>query len=162
MSKIIHICQDTKPRKNNIIPKCNLSHFEQTSHLGQLYLLNNNKCTDNITEKIKRSIEIKINNYKQQDIKKNRDISNIISYEDSILKLLLSKLICYYCSEYMTLTYENVRQPEQWTFDRIDNNISHTNDNIVVCCLKCNMKRKTLNSDNFKMSTNLKIKKINN
>ena len=162
MSKIIQICQNTKQRKNNIIPKCILSPYEQIGYIGQLYLSNNKEFDDKITEKIKRSIEIKISSYKQQDIKKNRDISNIISYEESILKLLLSKLICYYCSEYITLVYENVRQSEQWTFDRINNNISHTNENIVVCCLKCNIKRKTLNSDNFKLSTNLKIKKINN
>ena len=28
----------------------------------------------------------------------------------------------------------------QWTLDRIDNNIGHSKENVVICCLKCNLK----------------------
>ena len=157
MSKQIHICQYTRPRKNNVIMGCDLNNYKQIDCLGQLYL---SKSNDKIVEKIKRSIEIKINGYKQQDIKKQRDITNLITYEESIIKLLTSKLICYYCDGYMTLTYSDVRQPDQWTFDRIDNDKCHSNNNVVVCCFKCNMKRGVSNSDDFKFSTNLKIVKI--
>jgi hypothetical protein len=39
---------------------------------------------------------------------------------------------------------------QQWTLDRIDNDVGHNADNVVVSCLECNLKRGTMDSDRFK------------
>ena len=46
---------------------------------------------------------------------------------------------------------------KQWTLDRIDNNIPHTKENVVLCCLKCNLERKNMKQENFIYNKNLKI-----
>lgn len=40
----------------------------------------------------------------------------------------------------MMLLYKLVREPKQWTLDRIDNEYGHCVDNIVLSCLECNLK----------------------
>ena len=81
--------------------------------------------------------------------------------DECIDKLVLSKMKCYYCNENMLLVYENVREPKQ-TLDRIDNNKGHITENVVISCLDCNLKRRTMNDKKFKFSKQMKIiKKIN-
>ena len=53
--------------------------------------------------------------------------------------------------------YENVREKKQWTLDRIDNDIGHTSDNVVICCLECNLKRGRLDDKKFKFTKQMKI-----
>jgi len=53
--------------------------------------------------------------------------------------------------------YENVREEKQWTLDRIKNDIGHNNDNVVICCLKCNLKRGTINDKKFKFTKQMRI-----
>ena len=48
---------------------------------------------------------------------------------------------------------------EQWSLDRIDNSIPHTNDNVIISCLKCNLQRRCQNKDNFLFTKQLKIEK---
>ena len=75
--------------------------------------------------------------------------------------LVLSKMKCYYCNENMLLVYENVREGKQWTLDRIDNSIGHITENVVISCLDCNLKRRTMNDEKFKFSKQMKIIKKN-
>ena len=49
------------------------------------------------------------------------------------------------------------REKEQWTLDRIDNNIGHTKDNVVISCLSCNIKRGVMDDAKFKFTKQLKI-----
>ena len=67
-------------------------------------------------------------------------------------KLVISKLKCYYCKKDCLITYENVRENTQWTLDRINNDKGHNKDNVVISCLKCNLKRGTLNDEKFKFT----------
>jgi len=111
---------------------------------------------------VKKELERKIKSYKMQDMKKNKlDEENLIKLDECIDKLVLSKMKCYYCMEDMLLVYENVREPKQWTLDRIDNSIGHINENVVICCLDCNLKRRTMNDKKFKFSKQMKIIKKN-
>ena len=48
---------------------------------------------------------------------------------------------------------------EQWTLDRIDNNINHSESNVIIACLKCNLQRRCQNKDKFLFTKQLKIVK---
>ena len=108
---------------------------------------------------LKREVERKLNGYKNQDIKKILDENKIIKYEECLEKLVISKLKCYYCKNDCLLAYENVREETQWTLDRLDNSIGHNKDNVVICCLKCNLKRRTLDDKKFKFTKQMRIVK---
>lgn len=111
-----------------------------------------------------KEIKKKINNYKSQDNKKFIDNSynvNFISFNDIIEKLIASKLSCYYCNNKIFVVYKYIRDDYQWTLDRLNNNDIHSNNNTIISCYKCNIQRRTKNSDKFKLSKDiLNIKKI--
>ena len=110
---------------------------------------------------LKNELSQKINSYKNQDIKKQiHQPTQLITLEQLTEKLILSKLVCHYCHKKIKLLYQNVRDPEQWTLDRIDNNLPHTNDNTVICDLKCNLQRRCQNKDTFYIGKNLTITKL--
>jgi len=107
------------------------------------------------------SLDKKISGYKNQDIKKKiHDITTLITHEELLEKLVASKLKCYYCSKSVKILYSMVREPLQWSLDRLDNDNSHTKDNTVIACLDCNLKRRRRDADKFYFTKNLTIKKI--
>lgn len=106
-----------------------------------------------------REIDKKITSYKGQDINKNKYENKNITREQTIEKLVASKLKCYYCKCNMKIFYIKVRDMEQWTLDRINNDLSHTDENVVVACLKCNLQRRLQNKDKFLFTKKLKIVK---
>lgn len=108
-----------------------------------------------------REIDKKITSYKTQDITKNKYDDNNISREQTIEKIVTSKLKCYYCKCNMKLLYKKVRDMEQWTLDRIDNDLPHQDNNVIVCCLKCNLQRRRQTKDKFLFTKQLNIKKLN-
>jgi len=110
---------------------------------------------------ILKELDKKINGYKQQDILKKRfNEDEFINMEEIIKKLLDNKLKCYYCNNEVLILFNLVRESSQWTLDRIDNNLSHTNSNTVISCLLCNLNRKNLNSNSFLFTKNLKLTKL--
>ena len=110
-------------------------------------------------KELSKCIKQKLNSYKSQDTKKNKLDSKFISYDEIIEKLVVSKLKCHYCCKDTLMMYENKREPLQWTLDRIDNDIGHSNDNTVICCLKCNLDRRCINDKKFKFTTQMRLKK---
>jgi hypothetical protein len=50
-----------------------------------------------------------------------------------------------------------VREMQQWTLDRIDNDKGHFSDNVEISCLECNLKRKKQNSEKFLFTKQIKI-----
>lgn len=145
-----------KKRENNNTLSLDKDINSQLKYVNMLYC---NEVFSN-DKKIKSEINQKINSYKNQDIKKKRE-QGLITYDELIEKLVISKLKCYYCKTDVSIIYENVRQKNQWTLERIDNKISHTNDNCVICCLECNLKRRCIDSNRFKYSKDFcNIKKI--
>lgn len=133
-----------------------LNEKQQITILNKLFLENN---YDGDTF-VKKEVQRKIRSYKYQDVKKNvYDLTQFISYDEVMEKLVISKLKCNYCRKNCLLMYNNVREMRQWTLDRIDNSDGHTNKNTVICCLDCNLKRGTLNDEKFKFTKQLKITK---
>jgi len=109
---------------------------------------------------MKGEVERKLSSYKNQDIKKNKfNNQKFISYEQCLEKLVISKLKCYYCRNDCLIYYENKLEKQQWTLDRICNNIGHENDNIVICCYKCNVKRGRIDDKKFKFTKQLRVVK---
>jgi hypothetical protein len=111
--------------------------------------------------KILPTIETKINGYKQQDVKKG-----VFNFEKFItieyVKELLGKSNdkCYYCKENVLQEYEMSREMKQWTLDRIDNDIGHNTDNVIIACLLCNLKRRRRKMDDFYNIKNMNIVKL--
>jgi RNase P subunit RPR2 len=107
---------------------------------------------------LKREMIKKINGYKNQDIQKNLiNLIKLISLDQVVELLLISRLKCFYCKDNCNLLYKNVFAKKQWTLDRIDNSQGHNHDNVVICCLECNVKRGNMDSDRFKRGKEIKI-----
>jgi DNA repair photolyase len=106
-------------------------------------------------------IKTKISSYKHQDILKNIFLEPEFVTFDYVIDLLNScELKCHYCSCEMYLLYEFVREMKQWSLDRIDNDVGHNKNNLVVSCLECNLKRRRTNKDAFFITKNLTITKL--
>ena len=141
------------------------THEKQFDMIRQFYLGNSGGRggvamgnSSNIS--IENVIAKKIYGYKSQDIKKeiyNKD--QLITLDETVEKLVASKLKCCYCSYKVLLIYKNVREPTQWTLDRKDNDLCHSCDNTVIACLKCNLQRRVTNVDKFEFTKKLKIQK---
>jgi hypothetical protein len=133
------------------------NHNYHINLINKLYMNN-----DFIEKKILiREIKIKIASYKQQDIRKNiYEKENMISLEDIIEKLVLSKLKCYYCKQKLYIFSNISRNKYQWTLDRINNFQEHSNTNTIISCLKCNLQRRKKNSEKFLFSKQLETKQI--
>ena len=125
------------------------SHEEQISVVNKLYM--DVRPLEN-REIFIKELEKKINGYKQQDVdKKLYEKEKFITMEHVLSKLTGCKLECYYCQKKCYIIYNEVLSKTQWTIDRVDNNYGHNNDNIVIACLDCNIRRGTMNSDRFKL-----------
>jgi hypothetical protein len=129
------------------------------------YIKNNNasrKLFNKQQQLIISHIKSKISSYKQQDIlKKKLNEDTFVSFNDVIALLIESNMKCYYCACETYLLYEIVREMKQWSLDRINNEIGHNKNNLVICCLECNLKRRRTNKDAFFFTKNLKISKEN-
>ena len=118
------------------------------------------EITNKERQMIVSHIKTKLSSYKQQDIlKKKFSTQDFVSYSDVIGLLTESNMKCYYCSCETYLLYEIVREMKQWSLDRINNDIGHNKNNLVICCLECNLKRRRTNKDAFFFTKNLKIVK---
>jgi len=107
---------------------------------------------------VKRELNKKISGYKNQDVhNKQLDVDKLISLEQTIELLVVSKLQCFYCKDKCELLYIDCFSKKQWTLDRIDNSFGHNHDNVVICCLECNIKRGDMDSDRFKKGKAIKI-----
>jgi hypothetical protein len=144
-------------------------HKKQIDLLRILYLEDTVPIIDNdiinskftIKSLIVTELNHKIQGYKGQDKKKNiHNVDTLINIDNVLEKLVSSMLTCYYCKKQILVLYKNVREPLQWTLDRIDNSLSHTNENTCISCLKCNLQRRVMNIDKFTFTKNLKISKM--
>ena len=101
--------------------------------------------------------------YRSQDIEKQiLHPDKLVSERDIVNTLIDSRLLCFYCRKPVQLFYEFVRESNQWTLDRIDNTYGHNRDNVVVACLGCNLRRKTMYYERFVMTKQMTITKTGN
>lgn len=126
-------------------------------------ILEQSSLTDVLTnhcEFASKEIHRKINGYKSQDIdKKILDETKLVSFNYVIDLLFQVSNKCFYCKDNVAILYEYVREPKQWTLDRLDNDFGHNNDNVVIACLSCNLRRKTMYHERFLFTKQLHIVK---
>ena len=150
MSKIVNI---KKPDVNK------MNYGEIYTRKEELKLINKLYIGENKT--LESLLKTKLSGYRQQDFKKKLDLTDIISLENVIEKLIISKLQCYYCKCHVCITTKIKRDKKQWTLDRIDNDKGHNVDNVVIACLECNLKRRCQSQKKFLFTKQLNIHKIN-
>ena len=130
------------------------------TYKSQIELINKLYLNDrgDMEKWMEREIIKKINGYKSQDIIKNLlNTDYFISLTETIEMLMICKLKCFYCKDNCDLIYKNTFSKKQWTLDRINNNLGHNNDNVVICCYECNIKRGTMDYERFKKGKEIKI-----
>lgn len=83
----------------------------------------------------------KITSYNSQDKLKNRYIESRKLKIVDVLRLIISNgMKCYYCDSETSLDYLNYSN-KQFSLDRIYNHDNHNINNVLICCLKCNITR---------------------
>tara|TARA_B100001094_G_scaffold300529_1_gene326026 strand:- start:230 stop:724 length:495 start_codon:yes stop_codon:yes gene_type:complete len=162
--KSINLKKSLPERKKTTIDISNCNSIENIvkNDKTQIHLINKLYLDISFCEKhiLINEIKSKISGYRQQDIDKQiYNPDTIITFEEITEKLLLSKMKCIYCKCNMMLFYKDQREPSQWTLDRINNNIDHSNHNTVISCLKCNLERRRRNMKDFKFTKQLSIVK---
>jgi hypothetical protein len=112
---------------------------------------------------VKNELANKLVGYKQQDVKKNKyDAEKFIKIDELIDLLVISQMRCKYCMKQTFVLYEKQREKLQWTLDRINNHEGHNNNNVIVACLDCNLRRRRLDSDKFLFTKQLNLVKMDN
>lgn len=116
----------------------------------------------NISDLVRREINKKIGGYKAQDNMKNIYCEEkFIDYDFVINLLNNSSLKCFYCKKNAYILYDVVREPRQWTIERLNNSMGHNKDNVEIACLTCNLRRCTMFYERYLITKQLKIVKCN-
>lgn len=136
---------------------------EDLTTSAQLSLLDENIKDGNEKQLFVHSqIKQKIRGYKRQDCIKNKwNMNEFVDLNFVIQLLVQSNLQCFYCKDDVFLLYENVRDPKQWTLERVDNTIGHNKGNVEVSCLSCNIKRRTMYHEKFRFTKQMVFQKEN-
>ena len=145
-----------KENKQSNYDESTLLYKEQLSSINKIYMESEFEHKKIYETEIKK----KITSYKSQDVKKNRyESDKFIDFDNVIEKLVISKLKCKYCNKQIVILTNKYRDNDQWTLERINNDIGHNTDNVIISCLECNLKRRNSNMDNFEYTKKLKINK---
>ena len=109
---------------------------------------------------IKKQLNIKLQGYRAQDtIKKMFVESEFMDLENTVQLLKESCLMCYYCRGAVKVLYKHVREGCQWTLERIDNDYGHNKTNVVIACLDCNLRRRTMYHERYAFTKQLIVTK---
>jgi len=156
-----------KPKKKRVVTHSKnwVLAIEELENLETMNIESMIETEENKLKKmILQQIKSKISGYAGQDKEKKLFCSEKFVTLNNVIHLMKScNMICYYCKEETQLMYEYVREPKQWTLERLDNTFGHNNDNVVISCLSCNLRRKTMASERYvKTKEMAKIVKLDN
>ena len=112
----------------------------------------------NVQSDVQSLVRGKVTSYAGQDRRKGRETD--LSVEGVLERMVAAKMLCHYCSCCLKVHYVDARDPQQWTLDRIDNDLGHTIENVLVCCLDCNVRRRTTDMAKFEFTKRLSLKKL--
>ena len=156
-----------KPKKKRMVTysKNWTLAIEELENLETMNVENMIETEENKLQKVLlKQIKSKISGYAGQDKdKKLYCPEKFVTLTNVIDLMKSSNMICYYCKEETQLMYEYVREPKQWTLERLNNSYGHNNDNVVISCLSCNLRRRTMASERYiKTKEMAKIVKLDN
>jgi hypothetical protein len=135
-----------------------MSLVKQYEYIKKIHEDELDDLDENIVKLIKQQIQQKIHGYRGQDIdKKILDTNKFIDFEGVLDIIVKANNQCYYCKEPTQLLYENVREPKQWTLDRIENKTGHNKNNLLLACLNCNLRRRTMHTERYVFTKQLNI-----
>jgi len=160
MNRVVTIKDSTTRRvaAARIVHKDHLDKTQtQAALVNQLYL----GCALAEGPELIREIRAKIRGYRSQDKRKARSTDGFITYEQTLEKLVVSKLRCWYCKAAMLLLYSDRLDKRQWTLDRLNNSVGHSAANTVVACLGCNLQRRCIDDKKFLFTKQMRIIKKN-
>ena len=124
---------------------------------------NANTNNDKPCQTILHQLRQKIAGYKAQDQEKALFVKDKFVDLANVLDLLnRCNNQCFYCKEPVQVLYEYVREPKQWSLERIDNQFGHNKDNVVIACLTCNLRRKTMYHERYLFTKEMRIFKTDN
>ena len=129
------------------------SQFQYIQQIIDKKITNEKECT-----LILQQLGQKIGGYKAQDIHKNLYLE--AEFVDVPWTLDLMKKCnnhCFYCKKTVHILYENVREPLQWTLERIDNDYGHNKNNVEIACLNCNLRRRTMYHERYLFTKELTL-----
>ena len=113
-------------------------------------------------EIIKKQLNTKLQGYRAQDTLKHMFVEGEFMDIENTLRILKdSDLKCFYCRDCVKVLYRHVREGCQWTLERIDNSHGHVKTNVVIACLTCNLRRRTMYHERFAFTKQLVISKNN-
>ena len=119
-----------------------------------------NKTNTKVYKKMIQQIQRKISSYKAQDKEKKLfDNEKFINMEIVLEKIEKCTMKCFYCSDEVKILYKAVKDPKQWSIERINNDYGHNSDNFEIACLKCNLNRKTMYHERYLFTKQLNIVK---
>jgi len=147
-SKTTKKIETEKERSKRVITNTDHWKFSQED----LGYQNQCKMLNDITQYpvVLQQLRNKLYGYRTQDIDKRIfEITEFIDLSGVLQKLENCKMNCFYCREPVKLLYEYVREPKQWTLDRMDNKKGHNTDNVEIACLSCNLRRKTMHHERY-------------
>lgn len=155
-NRIARLEKETSVRKITATKKWTLDehHYLFETQINILkYLLENLVKHESETEiytLLRNEIKHKIHSYRSQDVLKQKyQESQFVDFPFVLHSLVDSDLDCFYCQKKVTVFYKNVREPLQWSLERLDNDMGHNKDNVVIACLLCNLRRRTMYHGRF-------------
>ena len=99
---------------------------------------------------VQHHLTLKWRGYRQQDHEKGLyDPLQFVQIADMHQLLCDCRTLCFYCRQPMKVLYEQVRDPRQWTLERIDNSMGHNRGNVQIACLQCNVRRRTMYHERY-------------
>jgi len=126
----------------------------------QLHILATDASNNPIYKTMMQQIQAKLCGYKSQDqTKQLYEPDKIINLPSTVQLLIDCQLKCYYCKESVQVLYQHVREPKQWTLERISNDFGHNMGNVEIACLSCNLRRRTMYHERFLFTKQLTIVK---
>ena len=159
-----------KEKEKRVITKTNKWTFNESDFLfenqynmiDQLIKDKNIINSSPLLKCVLQELNKKVYGYKNQDIIKHLyDEVRFVTIDQVLSLLYKSKMDCFYCKEKVNVIYESVREPKQWSLERIDNEYGHNHDNVEIACLKCNLSRRTMYHERFVFTKQIGIiKKI--
>jgi hypothetical protein len=153
-----------KEKSKRVVTKSNKWNFtEQDLKIENqqqiLQKIINQEITEKNTKFLIQQIHQKIYGYKTQDLEKSLYLPTEFVDFNFVTHKLSESPTCFYCKEPVQLVYEFVREPKQWTLDRIDNGKGHNCGNVEIACLRCNLRRRIMHHERFIFTKQLVIRK---